>query len=219
MHDIGKIGLPDRVLLKPGPLTADEWDMVRQHPLMGATILAGSDSDVINLGEVVALTHHERWDGSGYPHHLVGSAIPQAGRIVGVVDAFDAMTTGRPYDAPVTPDRAFARIRALGGSAFDPRVVEAFFAAEHDVLEIRATYRDRHASPLVEQAGQLMGPPPAPDDGDSATPVRSGPAGPVVGWSQERRACSKGSPRGRKTTKAGRDNGDGRETAAPAERR
>jgi putative two-component system response regulator len=153
MHDIGKIGIPDSVLLKRGPLDPAEWAIVKQHPLIGAKILAGSESDVIRLGEVVALTHHERWDGSGYPAGLAGLEIPLAGRIVAVVDVFDAVASKRPYKESFPLDRSFEIVRGKSGNAFDASVVDAFFCVEADVREIHATFQDRHASPLVEMAG------------------------------------------------------------------
>jgi putative two-component system response regulator len=153
MHDIGKIGIPDSVLLKRGPLDPAEWAIVKQHPLIGAKILAGSESDVIRLGEVVALTHHERWDGSGYPAGLAGLEIPLAGRIVAVVDVFDAVASKRPYKESFSLDRSFEIVRGKSGNAFDASVVDAFFTVEAEIREIHATFQDRHASPLVEMAG------------------------------------------------------------------
>ena len=97
LHDVGKIGVPDRILLKPGRLTSDEWEIMKQHTLFGGRILEGSKSDHLKLGRVVALTHHEKWDGSGYPQGLKGRDIPQIGRIVAIADVFDALTSKRPY--------------------------------------------------------------------------------------------------------------------------
>ncbi len=156
LHDVGKIGIPDHILLKPAALTPEEFDGMKEHTILGSRLLARSDNDVLKLGEVIALGHHERWDGKGYPAGLAGDAIPVAGRIVAVVDAFDAMTHDRPYKSACSIDEALAEISRGSGSQFDPRVAEAFLqlhrlnAAEHDVgrmhvvdLEPRRTTRPR----------------------------------------------------------------------------
>lgn len=126
LHDLGKIGIPDAVLLKPGRLTADEAALMRGHTTIGGRILGGSRSPVLRLAEKVALTHHECWDGSGYPLGLSGEAIPLAGRIVSVADVFDALTHNRPYKKAWPADAAAAEIERLAGQKFDPRVVAAF---------------------------------------------------------------------------------------------
>jgi putative two-component system response regulator len=138
MHDIGKIATPDEILRKPGPLAPDEWTVMQQHPLVGARILSGSDSEIIQLAEVVALTHHEKWDGSGYPQGLEGESIPLVGRIVAICDVFDALTIDRPYKSAYSPDEAFAILRQGEGRHFDPAVVAAFFASQEQILEIRS---------------------------------------------------------------------------------
>jgi putative two-component system response regulator len=136
LHDIGKIGIPDGVLLKPGKLDEAEWSVMRGHPHMGARILADSNLDVLKLGEVIAHTHHERWDGGGYPQGLAGEDIPIAGRIVAVADVFDALTSRRPYKEPFSVERAFEIIREERGSHFDPTIVDAFLAVDTDVLAV-----------------------------------------------------------------------------------
>jgi putative two-component system response regulator len=125
LHDVGKIGIPDSILLKRGPLTTAESDTMRQHTILGARILAGSDGEVLRLAEQIALTHHEHWDGNGYPAGLTGEEIPFAGRIVAVADAFDAMTHERPYGPAVTIEVALTEISRCSGSQFDPLVVAA----------------------------------------------------------------------------------------------
>jgi putative two-component system response regulator len=140
MHDIGKLALPDSILQKTGPLNAEEWAIVKRHPLVGARILSGSDSEIIQLAEVVALTHHEKWDGSGYPRELKGEAIPLVGRIVAICDVFDALTVRRPYKPAFPLDRAYSILRQGSGSHFDPGVVHAFFAAESEVLRAYHEY-------------------------------------------------------------------------------
>ena len=125
LHDIGKIAVPDEILLKPGPLTAAEYDRVKLHITVGAAILAGGASPILQLAEQVALNHHERWDGSGYLG-IAGLRIPQAARIVAVADVFDALITARPYKEAWPIDKATAEIVRLSGHHFDPEVVEAF---------------------------------------------------------------------------------------------
>jgi putative two-component system response regulator len=142
MHDIGKLGVPDDILLKPGKLTPKEFDVMKRHPLHGYEMLRHSDVPVIQAGATIAHTHHEKWDGSGYPHGLAGTAIPLLGRIVAVADVFDALTSVRPYKPAWEVDRAASLIREEAGKHFDPTCVQAFFAAWPQVLEIRETYRD-----------------------------------------------------------------------------
>jgi putative two-component system response regulator len=126
MHDVGKIGIPDHILLKPGPLTAAEWEIMRTHPVIGANILDGSPSPVVQAGRLIALTHHEQWDGGGYPRGLMGEAIPLLARICAVVDMFDALTTSRPYRAPVPVATAIALMQEERGRQFDPYVLDTF---------------------------------------------------------------------------------------------
>jgi len=128
LHDVGKIGIPDGVLLKPGPLTPAEFAVMRAHTTGGAAILAGSDHPLLQLAEAIALGHHERWDGAGYPQGLVGDATPVAGRIVAVADVFDALTHARPYKAAWPIAAAVAEIARQAGGQFDPAVVAAFLA-------------------------------------------------------------------------------------------
>lgn len=125
LHDIGKIAIPDRILLKPGPLTVSEYDQVKLHVTVGAAILAGGASPILQMAEQVALHHHERWDGSGYLG-IAGLQIPRAARIVAVADVFDALISVRPYKQAWPIDKATAEIVGLSGSHFDPEVVEAF---------------------------------------------------------------------------------------------
>jgi CHASE3 domain sensor protein len=130
LHDIGKVSIPDAVLLKPARLTPAEMDVVRRHTTGGAAILAGSASPVLRMAEEIALTHHERWDGRGYPFGLEGSDIPLSGRIVAVADVFDALISERPYKAAWPVERAIAEIRDQAGRHFDPGVVAAFLAVQ-----------------------------------------------------------------------------------------
>lgn len=153
MHDIGKIGIPDRVLLKPGKLDPKEWEIMKRHAGYGANILEGSRQNFITLGETIALTHHEKWDGSGYPHGLRGNEIPIEGRVVAVADVFDALTSKRPYKSPLSLEKAYAIIKEGNGGHFDPGVVDAFFAAEQEILDVREMYKDSGESLRVLIAG------------------------------------------------------------------
>ena len=128
LHDVGKIGIPDAILLKPGRLTPPELAVMRTHAAAGTAILAGSGHALLQLAEAVALTHHERWDGAGYPRGLAGAAIPVAGRIVAVADVFDALTHARSYKAAWPAADAVAEIARQAGRQFDPQVVAAFLA-------------------------------------------------------------------------------------------
>jgi PAS domain S-box-containing protein/putative nucleotidyltransferase with HDIG domain len=134
LHDIGKLGISDTILLKPGKLTEEEVETMRLHASLGAQILSGSGSDVLQLAERIALTHHEWWDGSGYPRHLKGGEIPQCGRIVALADVFDALTHSRPYKDAWPVDRAVDEIHRLRGCQFDPEVVEAFDQVDAEQL-------------------------------------------------------------------------------------
>lgn len=142
LHDIGKIGIADAILRKPGRYTPDEFTAMKQHTLIGAKILAGSRSALIQLGEEIARTHHERWDGSGYPYGLRGDDIPLSGRIVAIVDVFDALTTERCYKRAYSPEEALAMIVEGRGTHFDPALVDCFVEALPEVLAIRAQFSE-----------------------------------------------------------------------------
>jgi putative two-component system response regulator len=126
LHDVGKIGIPDVILQKPSALTAEEYARVREHAKIGEQILRGADEPIVEMACDVALTHHERWDGGGYPAGLAGEDIPISGRIVAVADAFDAMTNDRHYRKAISVEMAVVELKACSGSHFDPTVVEAF---------------------------------------------------------------------------------------------
>ena len=142
MHDVGKIGVPDHILLKPGRLDRNEWEIMKAHPTIGSNILADADSEFIRFAQVITLTHHEKWDGSGYPKGLKGEDIPLVGRIVAIADVFDALTSKRPYKAAYSVEKAYEIIKTGRGSHFDPAVVDAFFAVEDDILSILRRYND-----------------------------------------------------------------------------
>lgn len=136
MHDVGKIGIIDSVLLKPGKLSPDERAVIERHTLYGEEILEGSQSELIELARDIAGAHHERWDGCGYPRGLAGEQIPLAGRIAAVADVFDALTSARPYKAPWSPEAARDRIVAESGRHFDPACVTAFLQGWDAIREI-----------------------------------------------------------------------------------
>jgi putative two-component system response regulator len=142
MHDVGKIGIPDAILLKPGKFEPHEWEIMKTHATIGADILSDDDSDLLRLAREIALTHHEKWDGSGYPHALAGEAIPQAGRIVAVADVFDALTSERPYKKAWPIDKAIAYMHDEAGRHFDPAVIECFKASLPQFLEIHQRYAE-----------------------------------------------------------------------------
>ena len=126
LHDVGKVGIPDSILLKAGPLSGEEFDVVKTHAEIGRSILAGSRSGILRAAEEIAAFHHEWWDGSGYPYGLVGEEIPLAARIVALADVFDALSHSRPYKPAWPRAEALAEVRRLRGVQFDPAVVDAF---------------------------------------------------------------------------------------------
>jgi len=143
MHDVGKIGIPDQILRKPGKLGPDEWETMKKHTTIGAQILSGSDADFIELAGVIALTHHEKWDGSGYPEGLKGTDIPLAGRITAIADVFDSLTSKRPYKEPFSVEESLGIIGVGRGTHFDPGVVDAFFATKDEILSIKEKYNNQ----------------------------------------------------------------------------
>ena len=140
MHDVGKIGIPDAILLKKGRLSNEEREIMKQHTVIGARILSGSCSPLLQAGEIIALTHHEKWDGSGYPRGLAGKDIPLWGRICAVADVFDALTTERPYKEAIPNDEAFEMLIRGRGSHFDPKLVDVFVEQREAVEKIQRKY-------------------------------------------------------------------------------
>ncbi len=142
MHDIGKIGIPDEILFKPGKLTKEEFEVMKQHTVIGAKILGGSNVDYLETGAIIALNHHEKFDGSGYPNGLVGKDIPIEGRVVAIVDVFDALTSKRPYKEPFPIDQSLKIILDSRGTHFDPEITDAFFDIRDKILEIKEQFKD-----------------------------------------------------------------------------
>jgi len=135
LHDVGKIGIPDSILLNAGKLSVSDFEVMKTHCAIGADLLSSEDVPLLGLAAEVALTHHEWWDGSGYPRGLAGEAVPLSGRIVAVADTFDALTHSRPYKPPWPVERALQELNELSGRAFDPSVVEAFRSVAEPAVE------------------------------------------------------------------------------------
>jgi putative two-component system response regulator len=146
MHDVGKIGIPDNILLKPGKLDEVEWEVMRQHPVMGAKILGEHKDELLQAAHSVALTHHEKWDGTGYPHGLIGQEIPIFGRIVSIADVFDALTSERPYKKAWTVEAALQTLKDGAGKHFDPGLIQPFMAALPEILKIKTQYAEENGA-------------------------------------------------------------------------
>jgi len=152
LHDVGKIGIPDRILLKPGKLDPGEWEVMKTHTTTGAALLADSPSALFQLAETIARTHHERWDGSGYPHGLKGTEIPLAGRICAICDVFDALSSRRPYKEPWPFDRVIEEIERARASHFDPELVDAFLTLLPDLERAHVQAATQTASHYAQHA-------------------------------------------------------------------
>jgi len=154
MHDIGKIGIPDGVLLKPGKLTREEFDIIKGHPEIGAEIIGGHDVEVLEMARQIALGHHEKWNGQGYPHGLSGADIPIVARIVAIADVFDALTCVRPYKTAWPVEKALELIEKEAGQHFDPNLVRLFLAMEMEVRRIAIEYSDAADVPQDSNGAQ-----------------------------------------------------------------
>ena len=141
LHDLGKIRIPESMVHKADNLDPDEWEIIKSHTTIGANLLKGSPSRILQMAEIIALTHHERWDGSGYPQGLKGEEIPIAGRICAIADVFDALTTRRSYKDEVTPDEAHKLVKDYSGELFDPKIVEVFTKHYSEIKKIREQVR------------------------------------------------------------------------------
>ena len=147
MHDVGKIGIPDAILRKPGKLDADEWSVMREHSRIGAKIIGEHAGGLLRMAHNIALYHHEKWDGSGYPHGLRGEEIPLEARIVAIADVFDALTSERPYKKAWSVEETVALIRSEAGRHFEPRLVQLFIdRCLPQVLEVRELWKEREVS-------------------------------------------------------------------------
>ncbi|MFA5087511.1 MAG: HD domain-containing phosphohydrolase [Candidatus Omnitrophota bacterium] len=142
LHDIGKIGIPDSILRKPGKLSAEEYEFMKQHTTIGAKLLAGSNSGIMKMAEIIALTHQEKWDGTGYPQGLKGDKIPLVGQICSVCDVFDALTSKRPYKEAWSNPDALAEIEKGSGKHFNPKLVETFKRIFPEIEKIKEQHAD-----------------------------------------------------------------------------
>ncbi|MFN4197342.1 MAG: HD-GYP domain-containing protein, partial [Caldimicrobium sp.] len=150
LHDIGKLGIPDTILLKPGSLSPKEWNIMKNHTLIGANILKGSKNKYLKAAEKIALYHHEHWDGTGYPFGLKGTKIPLFARLVSLADVFDALTTNRPYRKALPLEEAFSVIKNGQGSHFDPELVDIFFKIKDEILAIKDRFKDEEKGHLFK---------------------------------------------------------------------
>lgn len=142
MHDIGKVGIPDHILLKEGLLEPDERDIIKRHSQYGYEILKGADSDLLQLAATIALQHHEKWDGTGYPNGLSGEMISIEGRMTAIADVFDALTSARSYKLPWPFEKALEYIASEKGTFFDPTLADLFIANSHTMIKIKEDYKD-----------------------------------------------------------------------------
>jgi putative two-component system response regulator len=147
MHDVGKAGIPDAILLKPAKLSPEEWTIMKQHTEIGGRILGGSGSELLQAGKLIALSHHEKWDGTGYPNGLAGEAIPLQGRICAVADVFDALTSKRPYREPLRNDKALQIMREGKGTHFDAHLLSLFLDTIKEMEAIQRLHPDAEVRP------------------------------------------------------------------------
>jgi len=143
MHDVGKIGIPDAVLRKPGKLDGEEWEVMKQHAQIGADIIGEHPSGLLRMAREIALNHHEKWDGSGYPRGISGAEIPVEARIIAIADVFDALTSERPYKKAWPVEEAVQLLREQSGRHFDPELVELFLGQLPAILEIKERWAER----------------------------------------------------------------------------
>ena len=146
MHDVGKIGIPDRILLNQGKLKPEEWELIRQHSKIGADIIGTHSDDLLQAAHTIALCHHEKWDGSGYPQGLKGEDIPFMARIVAIADVFDALTSDRPYKKAWSVDAAARYIEDQAGAYFDPGLIQPFKSVLPEILRLKERFSDSHGA-------------------------------------------------------------------------
>jgi len=154
MHDVGKIGVPDHILLKPGKLTSEEFEIIKKHTEIGANILGGTDIPLLQFASSIALSHHERWNGTGYPQCLAGEDIPEAARIVAIVDEYDALSYDRVYRNAYSQEKVIEIMQQVNGAHFEPRIFECFMDIFPDIREVRASIYTEDVRLLVDHALQ-----------------------------------------------------------------
>ncbi len=169
MHDVGKIGIPDSILMKPARLTQEEFTVMQTHPAIGARLLSNSRSEILRMGEVIALTHHEKWNGSGYPAGLSGEAIPLEGRIVAIADVFDALTSRRPYKEAYSTEKSLGIMRDGRGSHFDPTALDCFLESIDDILAIKEEVDAVAGETISDHACSVWHTPCEPSDAEFVT--------------------------------------------------
>jgi len=152
MHDIGKIAIPDGILLKPGKLTPEEFDIMKTHAALGAKLLENSESSIIQMAQIIALTHHEKWDGSGYPNKLREHQIPEIGRIVAIADCFDALTFVRPYKPAWPFQKTIQFMRDQAGIAFDPSLIAILLDHQQELHNAYLRYTSQHHNTTIPYA-------------------------------------------------------------------
>lgn len=150
LHDIGKIGIPENILMKPGKLDSDEWEIMKLHTVIGSQILGGSETSYLRMAEIIALTHHERWDGDGYPRGLKAEDIPLEGRITAVVDVYDALTSKRPYRGPLATEKALEIIQDSRGTHLDPECVDAFLDIKEEIWQIAKKFHTAGSTKMIQ---------------------------------------------------------------------
>jgi putative two-component system response regulator len=188
LHDIGKLGVPTEILRRAGRLFTPDWEQVKRHPQIGAEIIGEHDDPLLKLARVLAFTHHEHWDGSGYPQRLKGEAIPWAGRVMAIVDSFESLTTTQFHRAPVSPDKAAEEIIRHAGKKYDPALMEAFQKALPVMKKVRETFSDKLGD-LIDLDFAPAAPPPAAKP--AAPPPAPKPAAPRADSAAQARADAK----------------------------
>lgn len=151
MHDIGKIGIPDKILHKPGKLTESEWIIMKEHPIFGAKIIGDHSDPLLIMAKEISIAHHEKWDGSGYPYNLAKEDIPLSARIIAIADVYDALTTERPYKNAWSDKKAIELIKSESGVHFDPKVVDAFIRSIDEILKMKDKYCDIKCNPKTQE--------------------------------------------------------------------
>jgi len=186
LHDIGKLGVPTEILRRAGRLTAPDWEQVRRHPQIGAEIIGEHNDPLLKLARILALTHHERWDGAGYPKGLQGEAIPWPGRVMAIVDSFESLTITQFHRKPVPAHEAAEEIIRYAGKKYDPALIEAFQKALPVMKKVRETYSDKLGDLIdLDFSPAAKAPAPSPEAGAAVNPEAAAPKPPAASSSRE----------------------------------